>query len=108
MNLKQLQKSIKKTREETAQELGINKKTLNNYIDGRSEPNIATLIKLADYYNVSLDELIGRTTITPKQPILTEEQKKIMQMIIALNRDNFGIAFGVVMGLYQKQMYQSN
>lgn len=108
MNLRKYQKQIKKTREETACEIGIKKSTLDSYLDGKAVPSIENLIKLSNYYNVSTDELLGISNNTQQLPILTAEQKKLMQMIIALNRDNFGIAYGVIMGIYQKQMLQSN
>lgn len=55
-------KSGKKQRE-TAEYLGLNLRTYQYYEEGRSEPNISTLIKLADFFMVSLDELVGRDWI---------------------------------------------
>ena len=54
--------SSKKQRE-VAEYLGINLRTYQNYEGGRSEPSIAQLIKLADFFMVSLDELVGRDWI---------------------------------------------
>lgn len=41
-----------------------------NYENGRREANYETLCKLADFYNVSTDYLLGRTTVkqTAKEP----------------------------------------
>ena len=52
-------KSGKKQRE-AAEYLGLNIRTYQYYEGGQSEPNISTLIKLADFFMVSLDELVGR------------------------------------------------
>lgn len=46
---------------EMSNQLGIGKATINNYELGRSEPNISTLIKLAEYFDVSIDYLVGRS-----------------------------------------------
>lgn len=108
IKLKELRELKNITQKDLSEQLELSRTSYNGYEKGKVEPDIQTLIKFADYYDVSLDYLCGRKTRAIQLPPLSEEQKKIMQMIIALNRENFGIAFGVIMGLYQKQMYQSN
>lgn len=49
------------TLDEMSKQLGIGRATINNYEVGRSEPNISTLIKLAEYFDVSIDYLVGRS-----------------------------------------------
>lgn len=48
------------TQEELAQKLGGKKSLVCNYETGYSVPDIFTLIKLADIFDVSLDDLVGR------------------------------------------------
>lgn len=48
------------SRKELAAFLNISVSTLGMYEQGRREPNIDMLIKMADYFNVSLDVLVGR------------------------------------------------
>ena len=43
-----------------AAELGVARSTYACYETGKNEPDIYTLIKIADYYRVSLDYLVGR------------------------------------------------
>jgi len=62
-SLKVIRKQSKKTQREVSEYLGINIRTYQNYEGGQSEPNIAYLIKLADCFMVSLDELVGRDWI---------------------------------------------
>lgn len=40
---------------------GINKGSLSRYENGKSQPGIEATIKLADYFNCSLDYLTGRS-----------------------------------------------
>lgn len=47
------------TQREVAQETGITASVLARYETGKLEPNIETLGILADFYNVSLDWLVG-------------------------------------------------
>lgn len=42
-------------------ELNTNQNTVSRYETGEREPNIATLIKIADFFNVSVDYLLERT-----------------------------------------------
>lgn len=39
--------------------LGISKSTMSLYASGKREPDVATLIRIADYFGVSVDYLIG-------------------------------------------------
>ena len=45
---------------ELAQTLGISQSTLSTWENGRYEPDIAAINKLADYFGVSSDYLLGR------------------------------------------------
>lgn len=47
------------TQREVAKELNISKSTIASYETGRTEPDIETLGTLADFYNVSVDWLLG-------------------------------------------------
>ena len=51
----------KKTQKETAEALGMQLRSYQSYEQGAAEPNIAKLIALADFFDVTLDYLMGRT-----------------------------------------------
>ena len=44
---------------QTAHKLGISSTTYQQYESGVSEPRVTTLLRIAQFYNVSVDELIG-------------------------------------------------
>lgn len=44
-----------------AMELNMNQNSISRYETGEREADYATLIAFADYFNVSLDYLLGRT-----------------------------------------------
>lgn len=44
-----------------AMDLNINQNSISRYETGEREADYATLIAFADYFNVSLDYLLGRT-----------------------------------------------
>ena len=59
--LKELRKKRKITQIKLSMELNINQNTLSRYESGVREADYRTLIAFADYFNVSLDYLLGRT-----------------------------------------------
>ena len=58
--LVQLRITNERSQAETAKLLEIAQTTYAGYETGKHEPDIKTLIKIADIYNVSLDYIIGR------------------------------------------------
>jgi len=59
-NIKFYRKSLNLTQEQLANLLNGKKSLISNYENGYSTPDIYTLIKLADIFQISLDELVGR------------------------------------------------
>ena len=60
--VKVLRGKLDLSRKELAEDLNISYQTLSKYETNEREPNIDTLKKLADYFNVSIDELVNRNT----------------------------------------------
>ena len=48
------------TQKELAKATGISQQAISTYENNLKEPTITNCIKLADYYQISLDELVGR------------------------------------------------
>ncbi|NBI18684.1 XRE family transcriptional regulator [Neglecta sp. X4] len=62
-NLKSLRQEKGYSQLEMAGELGIPQSTYQQYEAGINEPKFSTLIQIADYFDVSIDYLIGRTNV---------------------------------------------
>lgn len=58
--LKQLRLTLHCTQSQMAEFLGITTRGYRNYELGAREPELSVLIKLADHFQISLDELVGR------------------------------------------------
>ncbi|MBZ9633225.1 helix-turn-helix domain-containing protein [Clostridium sp. FP1] len=56
------------TQDELSKALHIDRKTLSNYETAYRTPNIYLVIKMADYFNISTDYLLGRTNIQTPYP----------------------------------------
>ena len=61
MRLKELRTEKGMTQNEVAKVIGYSSLSYARYEKGEREPDINTLCKLADYFEVSVDYLIGRT-----------------------------------------------
>ena len=61
MRLKELRKSRGISQIKLAIDLNTNQNTISRYETGEREPGINELIKIADYFNVSIDYLLERT-----------------------------------------------
>ena len=59
-NIRFFRKANTLTQEELSKQLGGSKNLVSNYENGISTPDIYTLVKLADIFDITLDELVGR------------------------------------------------
>lgn len=59
-NIKLYRTALHLTQEQLANKLNAKKSLISNYENGYSTPDIYTLIKLADIFDISLDDLVGR------------------------------------------------
>ncbi len=60
MRLKELRKQRKLNQQAVADVLNCSQSVYSRYENGSYEPTLSVLIKLADFFQVSLDELVGR------------------------------------------------
>lgn len=60
LRLKELRKSRKITQEKLAEKLGLARSTITMYETGGSEPDLETLKALADFFDVTVDYLLGK------------------------------------------------
>ena len=69
---------------EAAKLIGVKNYQLGNYETNRSEPSIATLKKMSEVYNVSIDALVGNLRVKkPKEP---EEQMDMDELLNELTK----------------------
>ncbi len=87
MKLKELRILKKLRQSDIAEMLNITTVAYNRYEKGIREPNIATLIKLADFYNVTLDYLVDRP-FSNEFGYLSDEEKEIILAYRQMNPSN--------------------
>jgi transcriptional regulator with XRE-family HTH domain len=93
LRLKDLRMKKDKTQEDTAKELNIGRVTYCRYETGEREPDLETLQKIAQYFNVTTDYLLGieppqvapinpfQNDIDQLSPENQEELRKYMELL---------------------------
>lgn len=61
MRIRELRNERHITQLKLALDLHMSQNTISRYESGEREPGIAELIRIADYFHVSIDYLVGRT-----------------------------------------------
>lgn len=69
----QLRKDKKVTQKEVADHIQVSRVTYTQYETGSRMPSLAVIYRLADYFNVSTDYLLGRSE-NPSHDPTTEDQ----------------------------------
>ena len=80
-NLKKLREEAGVSQKNLAEVIGVSQQSINKYENHNIEPDIGTLIRIADYFSTSVDYLIGHTDIRRK--IEAEKQQYSIQLIIS-------------------------
>jgi len=83
--IKKLRKENKLTQEQLGEAIGVSKMAISYFEKGKKAPGRESIKKIADYFHVTTDYLLGRADATElsihQQAIITEEGKNIMAII---------------------------
>lgn len=85
--LSQLRKSRDLTQEYVADLLGVARTTYAMYEQGNREMDYSLLIKLADFYKVSLDYMFGRSNIPMHLESYTDDEIEFMVRSLNLYKE---------------------
>lgn len=85
MKIKELRQKMNLSQNELAKKLGMPHTTFFNYEAGKNEPNISVLVKMADFFNVTLDELVGRESEVINLKFLNEDEAYLIKKILKMD-----------------------
>ena len=102
MRLVELRKKNNLTQEELAKSLNITRTCYANYEQERVVPGIEVLKDVADYYNVSLDYLVGRER-KDEVGFLSPMQITCVNLMKQLNYENLLILSGRIIAMIESQ-----
>lgn len=89
-NLKELRLKKGISQQQLADVIGVSQQSINKYENHKIEPDINTLCLIANYFETSVDYLVGNTEISRKIEItseysLSESEKKLITSFRKLN-----------------------
>lgn len=94
----------RRTQEEIAHIIGIDKSTISNHETGKTKPDIIQLIIYSKIYNVGVDYLLGnQTTGTIQISNYSKQQQDAVYKLLALNREQFAVVYGFLLHAYKTQ-----
>lgn len=102
MRLKELRKEVGKTQKEIAEFLNVSQASYQNYEVGITEPSLESLCKLADYYQVSLDSIVGRK-FNDDLGYIEKKDKANIKLFLTLTEQNKLKAAAFMAGLLATQ-----
>ena len=79
MKIKELREQNDLSQTDLAKYLGVVRSTICQYEKGNRQPDIEQLIKLADYFNVTVDYLLEHNTSKTNTPNLSEKEKALLE-----------------------------
>lgn len=90
-NIRVLRKRLNLTQDQFAQQLGIKRSLIGAYEEGRAEPKLELLQKMAEVFNISVDDLIGKEftpeTVFPDKKF-TRGKDVVVVTVNSSDRDN--------------------
>lgn len=69
-NLREIRKKCGLTQKELAERIGSSESAISMYESGKRQPDYETLLKISDYFGVSVDYLLGKETPRQNDPEL--------------------------------------
>ncbi len=85
LNLKHLRKQHQISQQELADAMEIPRSTLGDYERGKTEPNIALLLKMAGYFDISIDTLVAEKIYLDDLRVAKNEALKILAITVDSN-----------------------
>jgi len=106
LNLKRLRESVGLSQQALANEINSTQQKIYSYENGIYEPDIATLKQFADFFNTSIDYLVGNTEIRNKierinKFDLNREETDIIEKYRSLSIKNRNIVQIIINGLVE-------
>ena len=117
LRLRELRKSRELSQQELANNLQISKSSINMYERGEREPGLDTLEAIADYFNVDMDYLTGKTSEiklltsipnTNYEISLESDEKRLLDLYRNFNDEGKGKLLDTALDMSELNRYKKN
>ena len=109
--LSRYRKEAKMTQEELAEKCDVTRQAVAKWENGESTPSIEKLITLAQIYDTSLDELVGRVEMKFVKNFITDNKRSQIKAATYVNGEMLLFYWGIGADIVEKKMtsgYGSN
>lgn len=110
MKIQYLRQKANISQKDFAEMLGIKNNTYNQYELGKRQADIQTYIKIANYFNVSLDYLLDNPQRTSRTSEFTLQEEELIDMfrdLSDLNKEIILRNFYILLGPEKRKNYDS-
>lgn len=99
-NIRLLAENNGMTNKECADRVGLKEATLSRYLTGAREPKVSSVLKVAEYFNVSVDWLLG---VNGKQfDVFPEEVQDVVSLYALASEDDRRV-IRMILSKYKEQ-----
>lgn len=95
-NIRKLRKSRDLTMKQFGEMMGVSESAISLYENNKAQPDINMMYKMADYFDVSIDFLLGRKTDESKEK---KTDDKLVADILSLTEEEKTLVEGYVSGI---------
>ena len=81
LKIKEYREELQLTQKQLADKIANVQRNVSNWENGASEPDCATIVQLADLFDITIDELFGRTNTFPVSAPINGIEKNILQSV---------------------------
>ncbi len=99
--LKELRQHKKISQKELAAVVNVKQNTISNWESGNTEIDQKNLIALSDYFDVSVDYILGRDYVN-KIASVSDDENELLKYYRKLNEKNKSVLFDVAKGIAEK------
>lgn len=91
LKIRELREEKNLTQKELAAMIGNVQRNISNWENGLNEPDCESIVKLADVFDVTLDELFGRDAPIPAE--LDEDRERLIRAVLSLRKEQQAALF---------------
>ena len=91
LKIRELREEKNLTQKELATLIGNVQRNISNWENGWNEPDCESIVKLANVFGVTLDELFGRDTPIP--PELDKDRERLVRAVLSLHSEQQAALF---------------
>ena len=85
LKIKQYREELPITQKELAEKIGNSQRNVSNWENGTSEPDCETIIKLAEIFDVTIDQLFGKESYYSMKDSISGMEYNILKEVRNLN-----------------------